>query len=156
MMLLKTRPASFLKTVRVCLTHGGLSVDASVGFPQSLDDLQGVEQLVRTFDPQQFLPAETLAILHKKKETNTFTQTCFLRCFLNVTAIKTSCFLGCLCPSRNRPCRLRCSGRPAASWDTSAEASAAPKPAATGSLRGGEAPHTEHSAHKHTQSHSIM
>lgn len=72
MMLLKTRPASVLKIVRVRLTHGGLSVDATVGFPQSLDDLQGVEQLVRTFDPQQFLPAETLAILHKKKPTHSY------------------------------------------------------------------------------------
>lgn len=42
-------------------------MDTSVGFSQSLDDLQSVEQLVRTFDPQQLLPAKTLAILHTKK-----------------------------------------------------------------------------------------
>lgn len=48
------------------------------------------------------------------------------------------------------PCRLRCSGTPAASWDTLEAASAAPKPAETDSLRGGEAPHSVHSARTHT------
>lgn len=38
-------------------------MDASVGFPQSFDDLQSVQQLVWTFNPQQLLPAETLPIL---------------------------------------------------------------------------------------------
>ena len=46
-------------------SHSGLSVDASVGFSQSLDDLQSVEQLVGAFDPQELLPAQTLPILHR-------------------------------------------------------------------------------------------
>lgn len=48
----------------VCVSYGGLSVDASVGFSQSLDDLQSIKQLVRAFNPQQLLPAQTLPVLH--------------------------------------------------------------------------------------------
>lgn len=44
--------------------HSGLSVDAAVGFAQSLDDLQSVQQLVGAFNPQQLLPAQTLPVLH--------------------------------------------------------------------------------------------
>lgn len=43
--------------------HSGLSVDAAVGFAQSLDDLQSVQQLVGAFNPQQLLPAQTLPVL---------------------------------------------------------------------------------------------
>lgn len=46
--------------------HSGLSVDAAVGFAQSLDDLQSVQQLVGAFNPQQLLPAQTLPVLHKQ------------------------------------------------------------------------------------------
>lgn len=38
-------------------------MDASVGLAQGLDDLQGVQQLVGALDPQQVLPAQTLASL---------------------------------------------------------------------------------------------
>lgn len=44
--------------------HSGLSVDAAVGFAQSLDDLQSVQQLVGAFNPQQLLPAQTLPVLY--------------------------------------------------------------------------------------------
>ena len=49
--------------------HGGLSVDAAVGFAQSFDDLQSVQQLVGAFNPQQLLPAQTLPVLHTNKQT---------------------------------------------------------------------------------------
>lgn len=39
-------------------------MDAAVGFAQSLDDLQSVQQLVGAFNPQQLLPAQTLPVLH--------------------------------------------------------------------------------------------
>lgn len=52
--------------MKVTLSHGRLSVDASVGFAQSFDDLQSVEQLVGAPDPQQVLPAESVSRLHQQ------------------------------------------------------------------------------------------
>ena len=52
-----------------CSSYGGLSVDASVGFAQSFDDLQSVQQLVWTLNPQQLLPAQTLPVLHTHTHT---------------------------------------------------------------------------------------
>ena len=43
-------------------------MDASVGLAQGLDDLQGVQQLVGALDPQQVLPAQTLASLRTDRE----------------------------------------------------------------------------------------
>lgn len=48
-------------------------MDASVWFAQSFDDLQSVQQLVGTFNPQELLPAEALPILH----THTHTRSVF-------------------------------------------------------------------------------
>lgn len=58
-------------------------MDASVGFAQSLDNLQGVEQLVRTFDPQQLLPAKTLTILETKTPKHS-------HCVSKITSVVTA------------------------------------------------------------------
>lgn len=53
---------------RTDFPHSRLSVDASVGFAQSLDDLQSIQKLVGTFNPQQFLPAEAVSSLREGQQ----------------------------------------------------------------------------------------
>ncbi len=60
---------NLLRVKAMCFSHSGLAVDASVGFSQSLNDLQSIEELVGTFNPQQLLPAQTLPILQKHTHT---------------------------------------------------------------------------------------
>ncbi len=62
---------NLLRVKAMRFSHSGLAVDASVGFSQSLNDLQSIEELVGTFNPQQLLPAQTLPILQKHTHNKT-------------------------------------------------------------------------------------